>query len=92
MRCVTVAILEAMAAALPVVATTVGGNAEVVEDGRTGILVPARDPEALAGAMADLLASPERRRALGDAGRARAEQRFAFERMMSMYLAAYVGD
>ena len=89
---VSLTILEAMAAALPVIATSVGGNGEVVEDGRTGILVPARDPDALATAMIALLADPGRRRALGDAGRARAEQRFAFDRMMSMYLAAYLGD
>lgn len=89
---VSLTILEAMAAALPVVATAVGGNGEVVEDQRTGVLVPARDPEALARTVAMLLGDPVRRRALGDAGRIRVEQRFAFERMMSMYLAAYLPE
>lgn len=88
---VSVTILEAMAAALPVVATAVGGNGEVVDDGRTGVLVPARDPERLAETLSALLADGPRRRALGAAGRERAEERFAFERMLSMYLQAYRG-
>lgn len=87
---VSLTILEAMAAALPVVATAVGGNPEVVEDGRTGLLVPARDDARLADALGALLADPARRRSLGEAGRTRAEERFAFERMMSMYLEAYL--
>ncbi len=53
------ALLEAMAAARPCVATRVGGNAEVLEDGRTGWLVPAQDPEALADALAEVLTRPD---------------------------------
>jgi glycosyltransferase involved in cell wall biosynthesis len=87
---VSLTILEAMAAALPVVATAVGGNPEVVEDGRTGLLVPPRDAARLASALGALIADPARRRSLGEAGRKRAEERFAFERMMSMYLEAYL--
>ena len=67
-----VSVLEAMAAGLPVVATDVGGVAEAVEDGETGLLVPATDAEALARALERLLADGELRRRLGAAGRARA--------------------
>jgi glycosyltransferase involved in cell wall biosynthesis len=86
---VSLTILEAMAAGLPVVATAVGGNPEVVEDGHTGVLVPPRDPRALGEVLAALLADGGRRAALGAAGRRRAEERFAFERMMTMYERAY---
>lgn len=71
------AALEAMAASLPVVATAVGGIPEVVEHGHNGLLVPPRDAEALAAAMATLAASPEMRRRMGSAGKDRAEGRKA---------------
>jgi glycosyltransferase involved in cell wall biosynthesis len=58
--------LEAAAGGLAVVAGQGGGVAEVVQDGVTGVLVPACDPEAFAAAIAGLLDDPERRRALGD--------------------------
>ncbi|HIE55071.1 MAG TPA: glycosyltransferase, partial [Chromatiaceae bacterium] len=61
-------ILEAMASGLPVVATRVGGNAELVIEGVTGRLVAPKDPQGMAGAMADLVCSPERRRAMGQSG------------------------
>jgi len=76
-----IAALEAMAAGLPVVATAVGGIPELVEDGRTGWLVPPADPDALADRLRDLLLDPERRRAMGAAGRARARESFSVERM-----------
>jgi phosphatidylinositol alpha-1,6-mannosyltransferase len=63
--------LEAMAAGLPVVACHAAAIPEVVEDGRAGVLVTPRDPAALADAVQGLLASPERRRAMGEAGRER---------------------
>jgi glycosyltransferase involved in cell wall biosynthesis len=65
-------ILEAMAASRPVVATDVGGNADAVREGLTGLLVPAASPEALADAIGRLYADPSLRTALGTAGRAAA--------------------
>lgn len=75
-------ILESMAAGLPVVATTVGGNPELVDDARTGILVPPRDAGALAGAISLLLSGTEMARRFGAAGRERAMQEFSLERMV----------
>jgi glycosyltransferase involved in cell wall biosynthesis len=69
-------ILEAMAAGLPVVATSVGGVSELVVEEETGLLVPPGDPQALAGAIERLLGDSTLRRRLGGAGRLRAEQRF----------------
>ena len=72
-------LLEAMAAGLPVVATNVGGNPEIVQDGITGILVPARDPAALSAAMIRILQSPSLARQFGEAGRARVAAHFSLE-------------
>ena len=69
-------ILEAMAAGLPVVATTVGGVPELVLEGETGLLVPPGDPQALAGAIERLLDDSTLRGRLGAAGRIRVEERF----------------
>jgi glycosyltransferase involved in cell wall biosynthesis len=74
--------LEAMAAGLPVVATRAGGLPELVEDGRTGWLVPPRDPGALADRLGALLLNPEQRRRMGAAGRERARQNFSVDRMV----------
>jgi D-inositol-3-phosphate glycosyltransferase len=73
--------LEAMACGIPVVASAVGGQVDSVVDGATGIHVPPRDPAALACAVRDLLDHPERRLALGAAGRRRAQERFSFDRI-----------
>jgi glycosyltransferase involved in cell wall biosynthesis len=70
--------LEAMACQTPVVASGVGGILEVVEDGKTGLLVPPADPEALASALNRVLANPTRGRAMGEAGRRRVEQEFSW--------------
>lgn len=77
--------LEAMAAGLPVVACRAAAVPEVVADGETGVLVPPRDPAALAGALAGMLADPARARALGAAGRQRV-QRFALEPVAQRFL------
>jgi glycosyltransferase involved in cell wall biosynthesis len=68
--------LEAMACAVPVVSTNVGGPNETVVDGETGFLVPPRDPDALAQAVRRLLDDPDLRARMGRAGRARVLARF----------------
>jgi sugar transferase (PEP-CTERM/EpsH1 system associated) len=83
------ALLEAMAAGLPVVATTVGGTPEVVVDGVTGLLVPPRDPAALAGALATLVCDTALRRKMGQAGRERVAQCFSVERMVEQTQTLY---
>jgi glycosyltransferase involved in cell wall biosynthesis len=78
-----VALIEALAAARPVVATDVGGVAEVVGHGETGLLVPPRQPGALAEGILELLRAPERAEALGRAGRARVYPRHASSRLVA---------
>ena len=73
------AVLEAMATGCAVVATPVGGVPEVVSDGVNGVLVRPGDAEALAVALNDLVASPERRARFGDAARQRIEERYAID-------------
>lgn len=85
---VSLTILEAMAAALPVVATRVGGNPEVVIDHETGRLVPCR-AASIADAVAGLVHDPRRRRAMGDAGRFRVKRHFSIARMVEEYADAY---
>jgi sugar transferase (PEP-CTERM/EpsH1 system associated) len=82
-------ILEAMATGLPVVATRVGGNEELVEDGVTGTLVASRDPEALEGALARYVSSARLRREHGRAARLRAEKEFGLDEMVERYVAVY---
>ena len=74
--CMPLAILEAMAAGLPVIAARVGAIDEQVADGETGLLIPPRDAAALTDALAALLDDPARRTSLGAAGRRRAEACF----------------
>src|ERR671936_677694 len=82
-------LLEAMARGRPVVATPVGGTPERVTDGETGLLVPPRDPEALAEALRRVLDDPDLARRLGEAARARVAQRFTAaeqeRRMVEIY-------
>lgn len=77
-----VAVLEAMASGLPVVASDVGGLREIVEDGKTGFLVPPRDPAAFAEKIRLLLGDPDLRAAMGAAGRRRAQEEFSLTAMV----------
>ena len=86
---ISLTVLEAMAATLPVVATYVGGNPEVVVDGETGLLVPGRSPRHLAFAMARLLRDPQLRQTMGEAARWRVKRHFAIDRMVDRYLRGY---
>lgn len=83
------AIVEAMAASLPVVATRVGGNAEAVEDGVNGLLVPPEDPIALAAALVRLISDPAAARAMGVRGKAIVAKRFTTEAMMNQTVTVY---
>ena len=86
----SLAVLEAMALGLPVVATRVAGHVDAVIDGVTGRLVPPDQPGALGDALESLLGEPAAaRRALGEAGRRRVEQRFGVERMAAETAALY---
>jgi glycosyltransferase involved in cell wall biosynthesis len=83
------AALEAMASGLPVVASRTGGLPELVVDGKTGYLVAPGDVGALAQRIAELLQSPERRAAMGAAGRNRAADHFSLERMAGAMAGVY---
>ncbi|HKQ19729.1 MAG TPA: glycosyltransferase, partial [Candidatus Eisenbacteria bacterium] len=82
-------LLEAMASRLPVVATAVGGTPDLVREGENGLLVPPRDPEAIAARVTGLFEDEEKARALGANGRARIEQRHSFARMVSLNAGLY---
>jgi glycosyltransferase involved in cell wall biosynthesis len=84
-----ITVLEAMAAGLPVVVTDVGGMASVVQAGVNGALVPARNPDALAQALAEYATDETLRRRHGDAGRARALARFGLDKMVTAYTGLY---
>lgn len=83
------ALLEASAAALPIVATDVGGNREIVQAGRTGTLVPAEDSPALARAMLALLRHPAMRSAYGAQARSWVEAHGTLAVMATRYAALY---
>jgi len=84
-----IAVLEAMAVGLPVVATAVGGVPELVEDGRTGYLVPPGDSAALADRLRLLLLNPQQAYALGAAGRMRVQDHFSASRMVAQISRIY---
>lgn len=83
------AILEAMASGVAVLATRVGGNAELVREGETGTLVSPKDANALAAAIQSYLDSPGKLRAHGLAGRRRTEAEFSIRNMVSGYIGVY---
>ncbi len=85
----SLSVMEAMAAGLPVVATAAGGVKELVDEGDTGLTVPLRDAPALGDALAALLADPARRIALGQRGRARALASFGLPAMAERYARFY---
>ncbi|MDB5103931.1 MAG: glycosyl transferase group 1 [Fibrobacteres bacterium] len=86
----SVSLLESMAVGMPSVATRVGGNPAVIEDGRTGLLVPTRDAVALGAAMLRLARDPGARDALGREAAVRFNGMFRFSRMMETYNAIYM--
>ncbi len=76
-----IVVLEAMAAARPVVATALPGLEEVIVDGETGVLVPAQDPARVAAAVVSLIRDPHKRRVIGWSGRERARHEFTIGRI-----------
>lgn len=82
-------LLEAMACGLPAVATRVGGNPELVEEGTTAKLVPAADPQALAAAIREYFLNREMAKRHGSAARRIAEQRFGLDVMVKSYMDLY---
>jgi glycosyltransferase involved in cell wall biosynthesis len=89
---ISLTIMEAMASGLPVVATRVGGNPEVVKDGETGLLVPVGDADALAAALLKLWRDSALRHEMGAAGRARIEEHFDVRKMVAAYEEIYRGN
>ncbi len=83
------AVLEGMAAGLPVVATRVGGIPEAVCDGRTGILVPPRSPEEFAHSVLRIMTDRDRMRSMGTEGKRRARTRFTSRRVIGAHEALY---
>jgi glycosyltransferase involved in cell wall biosynthesis len=82
-------LLEAMASGLPVVATRVGGNPELMEEGITGSLVPPADPQALSAAIRDYVVNREMIRGHGASARRAVESRFGMEAMVKAYMGVY---
>jgi sugar transferase (PEP-CTERM/EpsH1 system associated) len=84
-------ILEAMASGVPVVATLVGGNPELVDEGMTGRLIPSTDVDAMARAIEEYVSDPALARRHGHAGRQAVARRFSIERMVGDYASLYDG-
>lgn len=84
--------IEAMAAGLPVIASAVGGLLDLIEDGRTGLLVPARNADALVAAVERLLAQPTLAAALGASARRHVRERYSFDRMVAGFEALYLAE
>ena len=86
------AVLEAMAMGLPIVATRVSGNEDVVVHGENGVLVPASDPDALAAALRRLVDDPALAARMGRRSREMAEERFGLQAVMRRLEQAYRGE
>jgi glycosyltransferase involved in cell wall biosynthesis len=86
------ALLEAMAAGLPVVASRVGGVVELVEHGHTGLIVAPDDPDALAGSLIQLLRESARAAAIGAAARESVRARYSVDRMVQQFEALYIAE
>jgi len=84
-----VSLIEGMALAKPIIATAVSGTPELVEDTATGVLVPPSDSRALAEAIVELLADPEKRARMGRLGEKRARECFSIARMAREYEAVW---
>ena len=82
-------VLEAMACGLPIVGTQASGLADLVHDGINGYLVPVKDPDTLAEALARLVASAHERRRMGRESRKLAEREFAWEYIAEQYTRVY---
>ena len=83
-------ILEAMASGLPVVASGISGIPLAVEDGRTGLLVPEKEPEALLGALRSLLSDRATARRMGERGRSRAASELTWDAVAARYREGYL--
>jgi len=86
-----VVLLEYMAAGKPIVTTGVGGNAEIVSDGKTGLMVPPEDPEALAGAIMELLRDPKKAEGMGKAARETVKDDFSLKDMIRRVESSFLG-
>jgi glycosyltransferase involved in cell wall biosynthesis len=84
------AVLEAMATGLPIVASGVGGIPELVDNGRTGLLVRPGDSRDLADRLCELMADPARAARLGEAARSEARSRYSFDRMVAAFEGLYL--
>lgn len=85
----SMALLEAMAAGKPIVATRVGGNPELIEEGKTGMLVPAEDAAELAAALIEMLREPTTLHLFGKTGAIRVQRNFSTDRMSNQYADLY---
>ncbi|MEP7155929.1 MAG: glycosyltransferase [Betaproteobacteria bacterium] len=89
---ISIAVLEAMRASLPIIGTLVGGMAETINDGDNGILVPPRNVAAMAAALSKLAQSPAERQRMGQSGRRYLEAEFSIVTMVRRYEQLYTGE